>query len=52
VRGVLEGLAARQTAERGLSDEARATLERCLVEGDQLFDKGFVTEDDLRSITT
>ena len=37
VRGVLEGLAARQAAEQGLSAEARATLERCLVEGDQLF---------------
>ncbi|MFP3449034.1 GntR family transcriptional regulator, partial [Pseudomonas sp. SIMBA_067] len=40
VRGVLEGLAARQAAERGLSDDARRALERCLVEGDQLFDKG------------
>ncbi|WP_448724323.1 GntR family transcriptional regulator [Pseudomonas farris] len=47
VRGVLEGLAARQTAERGLSDEARATLEQCLMQGDQLFDKGFVTIEDL-----
>ncbi len=47
VRGVLEGLAARQTAELGLSNEARAALERCLVEGDQLFEKGYVTEDDL-----
>ena len=51
VRGVLEGLAARQTAERGLSDEARATLEQCLMQGDQLFDKGFVTIEDLESIT-
>jgi GntR family transcriptional regulator of vanillate catabolism len=47
VRGVLEGLAARQAAERGLSDEARATLEQCLMQGDQLFDKGFVTIEDL-----
>ncbi|NBF04024.1 FCD domain-containing protein [Pseudomonas sp. Fl5BN2] len=47
VRGVLEGLAARQTAERGLSSEARAILERCLVQGDGLFDKGYVSEEDL-----
>ncbi|MEF9673512.1 GntR family transcriptional regulator [Pseudomonas sp. MWU13-2100] len=47
VRGVLEGLAARQTAERGLSDDARATLEQCLAQGDQLFDKGYVTVEDL-----
>ncbi len=49
VRGVLEGLAARQAAERGLSTQARATLQQCLVDGDQLFDKGFVTEDDLQA---
>lgn len=49
VRGVLEGLAARQAAERGLSAQARAALQQCLVEGDQLFDKGFVTEEDLQA---
>ncbi|HDS1707486.1 GntR family transcriptional regulator [Pseudomonas putida] len=48
VRGVLEGLAARQAAERGLSVQARAALQQCLVDGDQLFDKGFVSEDDLQ----
>lgn len=47
VRGVLEGLAARQTAERGLSAEGRSILEHCLSQGDQLFEKGYVTEDDL-----
>lgn len=47
VRGVLEGLAARQAAERGLSKTARATLLECLDQADQLFDKGFVTEEDL-----
>ncbi|MFI8482374.1 GntR family transcriptional regulator [Pseudomonas sp. NPDC078700] len=47
VRGVLEGLAARQTAERGLSDEAREALQLCLLQGDQLFEQGFVTQDDL-----
>ncbi|MFP3562151.1 FCD domain-containing protein, partial [Paraburkholderia sp. SIMBA_049] len=49
VRGVLEGLAARQAAERGLSHEAQEALQRCLVEGDQLFGKGFVTEEDLQA---
>ncbi|EPM44293.1 GntR family transcriptional regulator [Pseudomonas syringae] len=47
VRGVLEGLAARQMAERGLTQDARDALEACLVQGDALFDKGYVTEDDL-----
>ncbi|WP_122317200.1 GntR family transcriptional regulator [Pseudomonas cichorii] len=47
VRGVLEGLAARQAAERGLSEQARTTLEQCLMEGDQLFDKGYVSIEDL-----
>ena len=49
VRGVLEGLAARQSAERGLSEEAQAALRECLVQGDALFDKGFVTEEDLQA---
>lgn len=49
VRGVLEGLAARQAAERGLSAQACAALQQCLVDGDQLFDKGFVTEADLQA---
>ncbi|MCH5487870.1 GntR family transcriptional regulator [Pseudomonas syringae] len=47
VRGVLEGLAARQMAERGVNQEARDELEACLVQGDALFEKGHVTEDDL-----
>ncbi|MDU8602797.1 GntR family transcriptional regulator [Pseudomonas syringae] len=47
VRGVLEGLAARQMAERGLTQESRDELEACLVQGDALFEKGHVTEDDL-----
>ncbi|MEE4180163.1 GntR family transcriptional regulator [Pseudomonas viridiflava] len=47
VRGVLEGLAARQMAEIGVSQQARDELETCLVQGDALFAKGFVTEDDL-----
>ncbi len=47
VRGVLEGLAARQMAERGVTQEARDELEACLMQGDALFEKGHVTEDDL-----
>ncbi|MEQ4308433.1 GntR family transcriptional regulator [Pseudomonas syringae] len=47
VRGVLEGLAARQMAERGVTQEARDELQVCLVQGDALFEKGHVTEDDL-----
>ncbi len=47
VRGVLEGLAARQAAERRLSAEARATLEECLAEGDRLFANGQVLLEEL-----
>ncbi|MCU1732635.1 MULTISPECIES: GntR family transcriptional regulator [unclassified Pseudomonas] len=47
VRAVLEGLAARQAAENGLSKAARAVLQECLEQADQLFEKGHVTEDDL-----
>lgn len=47
VRGVLEGLAARQAAERGLGESCRQGLLKCLSEGDRLFDKGYVTEEDL-----
>ena len=47
VRGVLEGLAARQLAERGLTQQAREELQACLDLGDSLFEKGHVTEDDL-----
>ncbi|BAP42260.1 transcriptional regulator GntR [Pseudomonas sp. StFLB209] len=47
VRGVLEGLAARQSAERGLTAQACEQLQRCLADGDALFDKGYVTEQDL-----
>lgn len=36
VRAVLEGLAARTVAERGLSDAQRAILERALADGDEL----------------
>ncbi|MDH4874463.1 GntR family transcriptional regulator [Pseudomonas sp. BN515] len=47
VRGVLEGLAARQAAERGISTDVRETLLACLEQGDRLFEKGYVSEEDL-----
>lgn len=49
VRGVLEGLAARQAAEIGLSAVQRQGLLECLSWGDSLFDKGYVTEEDLEA---
>lgn len=49
VRGVLEGLAARQAAEKGLTAAQRKGLMECLVWGDGLFEKGYVTEEDLEA---
>ncbi|SFU35932.1 transcriptional regulator, GntR family [Polaromonas sp. YR568] len=39
VRGVLEGMAARQAAERGITPETRAELQACIDEGRLLLDK-------------
>jgi GntR family transcriptional regulator of vanillate catabolism len=39
VRGVLEGMAARQAAEQGLSPETRSELQACISEGRELLDK-------------
>jgi GntR family transcriptional regulator of vanillate catabolism len=47
VRGVLEGLAACQVAQRGLSRKHGDELIECLRQGDTLFDKGYITEEDL-----
>ncbi len=47
VRGVLEGLAAYQSAQRGLDEGVNQGLAECLEQGDVLFTKTFVTEDDL-----
>ncbi len=47
VRGVLEGLAAYQAAQRGLEERAKQGLVECLEQGDLLFDKAYVTEEDL-----
>lgn len=40
VRGVLEGLAARQAAERGLDEPRQATMRAALDEGDRVIGKG------------
>ncbi|CAD5254397.1 GntR family transcriptional regulator [Alteromonas sp. 38] len=48
VRGVLEGLAARLAAERGLSESTIANLEECLQIGDSIFDKGYIDEMDIQ----
>jgi GntR family transcriptional regulator, vanillate catabolism transcriptional regulator len=45
VRGVLEGLAARRLAERGLTAPQRAALQACIDEGDQLLAKGHLLEE-------
>ncbi|MEJ2455784.1 MAG: GntR family transcriptional regulator [Candidatus Thiodiazotropha sp.] len=47
VRGVLEGLAASQAAQNGLSGAQRQALMTCLTQGDALFVKGSVSEEDL-----
>lgn len=49
VRGVLEGLAASQAARMGLSEAQRQGLIESLAQGDALFDKGHVTEEDLEA---
>ncbi|WP_114701971.1 GntR family transcriptional regulator [Psychrobacter proteolyticus] len=49
VRGVLEGLAARQAAEKGLTPQHRQSMLKCLIEGDALFAKGYVTEENLET---
>ena len=47
VRGALEGLAARQAAERSVSRAAERQLRTCLEIGDALFAKGHLVEADL-----
>jgi GntR family transcriptional regulator of vanillate catabolism len=47
VRGVLEGLAASQAAQKGLTEAQRQGLIESLADGDALFAKGYVTEEDL-----
>ncbi|WP_010545285.1 GntR family transcriptional regulator [Sphingomonas elodea] len=47
VRGVLEGLAARRLAERGLTEKEQAHLTAILADGDTLFAKGHLADGDL-----
>ncbi|MBO9724706.1 MAG: GntR family transcriptional regulator [Novosphingobium sp.] len=47
VRGVLEGLAARRLALRGLSQREERAFEQCLASGDALFAKGYLSDEDL-----
>jgi GntR family transcriptional regulator of vanillate catabolism len=46
VRGALEGLAARLVAEAGMSPGLGAELKECLDQGDAIFKKGYMTEED------
>lgn len=47
VRGVLEGLAARRLAEKGLSADVLAVLQDCLDEGERVLAKGQLDEVDV-----
>lgn len=47
VRGVLEGLAARRLAERGLTPEVREALVQCIEQGESLLGKGYLTKEDI-----
>src|SRR6202051_3805511 len=47
IRASLEGLAARFAAERGLSPEERAMIERSLSAGDELLERGSFESGDL-----
>jgi len=49
VRGVLEGLAARQAAEKGLSEALILKFKDCLAQGDEIFVDGGVDENDVKS---
>jgi len=47
IRSLLEGLAVRFAAERGLGDDERAVIERSLEAGDRLLSRGTFAEGDL-----
>ncbi|UUX95975.1 GntR family transcriptional regulator [Aquabacterium sp. J223] len=47
VRGVLEGLAARRLAERGLPDEVAAALQSCIEDGERVLAKGCLLPEDI-----
>ncbi len=46
LRSILEGVAARHLARKGASPELLAEIEACLADGDEIFSKGYLTEDD------
>lgn len=46
VRGVLEGLAARRLAEKGLNDEVYSVLKGCIDAGEAILGKGYFQEED------
>lgn len=46
VRAVLEGLACKSAAQRGLSDEQAQTLRNCLADGDRILAKGALMPED------
>lgn len=47
VRGLLEGLAVRQIAERGLTPALREVLAACLADGDAVLSRGHLVDDDI-----
>lgn len=49
VRGVLEGLAARLVAEQRLAQPFLGRMQASLATGDRIFEKGFVTEEDVET---
>lgn len=49
VRGVLEGLAARQATEKGVPSHVLEVLHGCLLRGDDLFRKGHIVADDIQA---
>lgn len=46
LRAMLEGVAAKYLAEKGVSSKVLAELEQCLVHGDELFKKRYLTLED------
>lgn len=46
LRSMLEGAAAKYLCQRGASQELLDQIDACLAEGDAIFEKGYVTEDD------
>lgn len=49
VRGVLEGLAARLAAEKGLDETTLSALTECLNQGDDIFGEGYIDEASVQS---